>query len=197
MVDDYLRLAGATAGSGVAAKLEAMIAFAKARGATAADCRGLLDIAAGDASKFSKIWELAQRFRASRGGAPSPGVGNLSPEFSSANTPHFLERHTYDFFDIAQIKANNTFFPPGWGAADVTSHLEQAINNIRAIAASGGATLPLQGQPIVTVGGFQFQVGWLPAGALRRIGQFFPKSGPGVENIARNVMQAIAKIIGP
>lgn len=41
-------------------------------------------------------------------------------------------------------------------------------------------------------GGFQFQVGWLPAGTLRRIGQFFPKSGPGVENIARNVMQAIA-----
>jgi hypothetical protein len=55
----------------------------------------------------------------------------------------------------------------------------------------------MQGQPIVTVGGFQFQVGWLPVGTLRRIGQFFPKSGPGVENIARNVMQAIAKIIGP
>jgi hypothetical protein len=198
MLEDYLRLSGATQGSGVAGELDGLVNFAKGRAAAAGDLRNLLDIAGGDAGKFRQFSEWAQRFKSPRTGAPNTPPGNLNsgtPAFSGANTEHFMTRHTFDYFDVSDIKDANTFFnSPG----EIIPDLEAALDEVR--AAFAGKPFPgPNGQLGVQVNGKWFQVGWRngPPGP-RYVGQFFPApTNPGMVNIPRNIMEAIAKIIGP
>ncbi len=196
-LEDYLRLSGATQGSGVAGELDGLVNFAKARGAASGDLRDLLDIANGDAGKFRQFSEWAQRFKSPRTGAPTTQPGNLAgtPAFSGADTEHFMTRHTFDYFNVAEIKDANTFFnAPG----EIIPDLEAALDQVRAVFTGQPFPTP-SGQIGVSVNGKWFQVGWRngPTGP-RFVGQFFPApTNSGMVNIPRNIMEAIAKIIGP
>jgi hypothetical protein len=197
MLEDFLRLSGATKGSGVAGELEKLINFAKGRGAAASALRDLLDIANGDAGRFRKLSEWAQRFKSPRTGAPTTQPGNLAgtPTFSGTNTEHFMTRHTFDFFDVSEIKDAHTFFN---SVGEIIPDLEGALDQVR--AAFSGQTFPTpSGQLGIQVNGKWFQIGWRngPTGPLY-VGQFFPApTNPGMVNLQRNIMEAIAKIIGP
>jgi hypothetical protein len=106
-----------------------------------------------------------------------------------------MTRHTFDYFDVSEIKDANTFFN---SPAEVMPNLEGALDAVR--AAFAGRPFPgPNGQLGVQVNGRWFQVGWRngPTGS-NYVGQFFPSPGnPGMVNISRNIMEAIAKIIGP
>lgn len=108
---------------------------------------------------------------------------------------HYLERHTYTYFDFNDIKPNNTFFAPGTTPGLVLADVEAAITMLRMQYAT--ETMPMQGQLGMQINGKWVQVGWRPVAGQRFIGQFFPGSGPGIENISKVVMEAIAKVVGP
>jgi len=194
-----LRLSGANPGNNAAATVEQLLQFASARGADHRACGDLFALANGDASRFATLAAQTTRFSSPRTGAPSPQPTNLvdpsgALDFTRANTVHFLVRHTYLHFDTSDIKPANTFFPPGTTPAMVVADLEVAIERLRSHFTA--ATMPIQGQLGVQVGSKWMQVGWRTEGGGRVVGQFFPGSGPGVENIPADVMNAIAKIIG-
>ncbi len=198
LIDDFLRLAGEANGDGVATRLENLLTFAASRGASVAECRDLLQIAAGDAERFRELVGQAMRFGAHRASVPNPQPANLidptgALNFASANTVHVFQRHVYDYFDATDIKAANTFFPPGTTPAMVIADLEVGIERLRIHYST---TIPMQGSLGVQIGDRWMQIGWRTQAGKKLIGQFFPGSGPGVENISGPVMTAIAKIIG-
>jgi hypothetical protein len=200
MLEEFLRLSGAAPGNTVAAELEQLMTFARGRGAAAREVQGILDLAAGDATRFRTMAEQAQRFPSPRGAPPNPQPSNLAgagpgDTFSGANTPHYLSRHTYDYFDVARIRNENTFCAPGTTPASLIADLEAAIARVRATVVP---PLPFQAEMGVHVNGRWYQIGWSPRpGQQYFIGQFYPGSGPGIEMISGDVMRAIARIIGP
>jgi hypothetical protein len=143
--------------------------------------RPLLQYCARDAATLSRMMEAVSRFR--RPPAP-PGPITPDPRLapfhwsSRANIPHFLDEHTYDFFDVGQIgnSPNKTFWPPGTTRADVENWLVEALVQLRAEGRLGppgrywSEVVRLPGTNILV------QVGSNPG----QIGQFFPISGDGI-----------------
>ena len=161
-------------------------------------------MAGGDAAKFEELAALPQRFPAGRGSVPNPQPANLRPgpgdppgaqAFNSADTEHFLNEHTYNFYDFGETGTKQSFWPVGTTEAEVVAALEEAISGLRA----QGATV-ISGKPVGVVitsvpgvHGAQFGV---RAGGTE-IGQFFPVAGSGVTLLPKAVLDAIAKIVLP
>ena len=202
LLEGMLDSAGAVRGNGNAARLLDLYKFAIANGHDARDCEDLVSLAGGKPNEFRELASLPKEFPPGRGSVPNPQPSNLAPgatdppgaqAFTSANTTHFLDEHTFKFYDFAKTGTVQSFWPSGTTEQQVVAALEEAIRFIRA----NGITLSFPNAievPITSVPGVQtVQIGE-KAG---RIGQFFPKAGAAVIKLSKLRLQDIAKIVAP
>ncbi|HKX29013.1 MAG TPA: hypothetical protein VJ302_15055, partial [Blastocatellia bacterium] len=198
----YILMAG---GQSEVALLEQLLIKADALG----DVRRvepLLNIASGDAGKFRELGDAAQAFPPVRTPVPNPQPSNLVPTaadppgsqaFTGSNTTHFLNEHTFSFYDFAKTGNQQTFWPPGTTDAHVVQALEQAITAVRA----SGVPMPAFGFRIVPIPGVNgvtaVRFGVRPGLGGTFIGQFFPTSGTGILTLLKNELDAIARIVIP
>ena len=151
----------------------------------------ILNIASGNAAKFEMLGNAVGKFGLQTPAAPPPA--NLHG-YSGINTNHFLKRHTYEFFDFGDIKANNTFWPQG---TDVAAKVEEALTILDNMVPPR-RIMPFE-QPPVTVtlsDGVNTTVG---VNNANRVGQFFPfeDQARGVFNFVKNEMEAIKVLLIP
>jgi hypothetical protein len=152
---------------------------------------GILTIASGNASKFEQLGIAVGRFKLQTASAPAPTDLH---GYSGININHFLKRHTYEFFDFGDIKANNTFWPEG---TDVALRVEEALTILDGLTPPR-RILPFENPPVTVTlsSGINTQIGVNNANS---VGQFFPfaDSSLNVINFVRNEMEAIASLLIP
>jgi hypothetical protein len=162
----------------------------------------LLALAGGDARAFDRLHTLTLRFPQAYQPAPASPQPPSAVPFGypgGANMNHFLERHTYDWFDFGDIKAVQAFWPPGTTGADVSGHLEEALQVLHPWYLPARTYASYQPVPSFKLGsGFTVKVGFNAPGGQKRIGQFYPEPDPrtGVESVTKNEMEAIQAVLG-
>jgi hypothetical protein len=162
----------------------------------------LLLLAAGNARTFDRLYRLTLRFpTAVQPLPPRPQPPSAVPYGYPAgvNMDHFLHRHTYDWFDFTDIKAQQAFWPPGTTGAAVSGYLEEALQVLHPQAwyRMARTYAPFQDVPPFRIpSGFTVKVGFSMAAGQKRIGQFFPMADARVEMIPRNEMNAIRAVLG-
>jgi hypothetical protein len=157
--------------------------------------RPLLEYCAGDQPTLERMREGATNFRAPP--APPGGVmvdPRLAPFHwkAQANVPHFLDEHTYAFFDVNQIanSPNKTFWPPGTTRAQVETWLVQALEQLR-VEHRLGPIGKYWSEPVLLPGtDILVQVGSNPT----QFGQFFPISGEGILVYSNQELRLLARL---
>jgi uncharacterized protein DUF4157 len=190
---NYFRLAG---GHGQGVLLEAVLNKANALG-DVKRAEDLLNIAAGNAAKFTELAEALQKFRVLRapGGAPHALHG-----YAGIDLIHMQARHTFEFFDFPgaiepnPIKAANTLWPAG---TDVAARVEEALTIFDGKHPPQRIP-PFAAPPVTdTLGdGTRFQIG---VNNANQVGQFFPfaDAAKGIITFTRQEMQAFKKLLLP
>jgi hypothetical protein len=123
----------------------------------------------------------------------APAPSNLY-QYGAANMQHFLERHTLDHFDFAQIKNNQAFWPRGTTPTDIANHLQEALDIMRAKGIRLGH---MQAVKVPLSNGIVAQVGASIQGGVLTIGQFYPFDGRGVGFFVKSEMEAILRVLTP
>jgi len=156
---------------------------------------------------FERLADAVPLFKQTPVGTP-PMPRNLTPPpsmagaqaFSGADMVHFLDEHTYEYFDFAKAGSRQSFWPSGTTAQDVANALEEAIDELRLSQATvhplhvaGGGPKPV----FLPSRGITVQFGVRGSAAPYSIGQFYPASGSGVESFTRDQLRAIGKIVVP
>jgi len=201
-LEKFLTLAG---GKEQAARLERLINLAVRKEADrVADLLNLPECRT--VSIFERLADAVPLFKQTPVGTP-PMPRNLTPppsmtgaqSYSGANMPHFLDEHTYEYYNFANTGSSQSFWPAGTTAQDVAHILEETINELRRTSTVvHPQTLP-GGEPIsvpLTSRSITVRFG-VRGSAPYTIGQFFPRSGSGIENFNRDQLQAMAKIVVP
>ncbi len=195
-LEKFLKLAG---GKGQAARLETLINLAVRKEADrVADLLNLPECRT--VAEFERLADAVPLFKQTPVGTP-PMPRNLTPPsmtgaqaFSGANMPHFLDEHTYEYYDFANISAQQSFWPAGTSAQDVAGALEETIDSLRR-----SHTIVHPGFPdtsTATSKGISVQFGVRGAPPYQ-IGQFFPLNGSGVETFVRAQLKAFRRIVVP
>lgn len=201
-LEAYLEKVG---GRDQAPRLEALLSFATRNGRAVTDVESILNLCAGDGTKMERLTEAAPKFlKNSVTGSPQPP--NLRG-YVYANVPHFLKRHTYEFFDFSDIKASQGIWPARTTVDRLArSYLQEAINDHSATAVdpttgNRGPLSPNTAVPVIVASGSilaQFGVRLPQAGEPTPgivIGQFYPADGPGVITFSKVEMQAISNVL--
>jgi hypothetical protein len=217
----FLRNAGDPANS--ALLLELMeIAVNEGRAGNAVE--DLAALVAGNAAEFRRIGEIAKRFR---GRTPVSGpAGPAMPPYPSSNMQHICDEHTYAHYDFTKTGPNGqSFWPVGFDEGRVAAELQAAVDHLNvagntvdsiSMGPTGlGRPTPLTvlngAQPNSVVGagqikgpvrftlpsGVTIQLGTQLPNTAPSIGQFFPRAGAGVEHLAKDLLDAIGKIMKP
>lgn len=151
----------------------------------------LLNLAGGNAASFEKLADALELFKLKS--APSgPQPKNLAPDYSIANIKHFLERHTYEFFDFDQIKGKQDFWPADTSADDVAGYLEEALDALR--GQNPPKILGPWQSEIIDISIGKVQVGASGTPGQIKIGQFFPKDA---FQLLKPEMEAIKRLLVP
>jgi hypothetical protein len=213
------RLLGLAGGRPSATTLEELIALARSEGKAATDVEGLLNLASGNVAELQRLLGVARRFRA-RTSVGGGLTGPMPPYNGGADLPHFLDGHTYNLYDFARTTDPKSFWPVGTDVAGVQAELQSAMKFLNTpggtVTNAQGVTLatpvrvlpPNVPAPAIVAGtirgpvrftlpsGVEVQFGTRgPAAGPHVIGQFFPRSGPGVETFRANLMNAIQRIV--
>ncbi|HVQ16673.1 MAG TPA: hypothetical protein VMS40_23885, partial [Vicinamibacterales bacterium] len=152
--------------------------------------RSLLDAAHGDVNALARLSRAIDEFPA----AATPSGGAVSdPRFApfanNADMEHFLQRHSIDHFDFAQVKASNSFFPKGTLPSRIQEGIVEALDFIR----RSGDAFPDNSPRIHRLrDGTVVQI-------VRDSGtivQFFPMDGPGIVSFTREELTAIGRFLG-
>jgi hypothetical protein len=159
-------------------------------GNDAAKVRTLLDAAHGDVNALARLSKAVDDFPASA--TPSGGAVNdprFAPFANNADMEHFLQRHSIDHFDFAQVRASNSFFPKGTLPSRIQEGIVEALDFIR----RSGDAFPDNSPRIHRLrDGTVVQI-------VRDSGtivQFFPLDGPGVVSFTREELTAIGRFLG-
>jgi len=161
----------------------------------------LLNIAAGNAAVFARLAGVVPLFSQHPIGVP-PVPSNLTPpttmpgaqQFGAANMSHFLDEHTYEYYDFAETGNRQSFWPAGTTAQDVATSLEDTINDLRGKRIIVAPNTPVS---VHLSSGIDVRFGVKGSGSIKKIGQFFPLSGRGVETFDRAALRAIKRILVP
>ena len=178
----------------------------------------LLATANGNAAAFDRLYHQIDTFHRNRavvatapplpGGLPQPAtVTSRRVAYGPANMPHFLERHTYDWFDFNQIANQQGFWPEGTTPADIAGYLEEALLHLHPAVwfAFARASLPARTAwvpiaPFAIGSGFNVRVGIgtaLGVVPTERVGQFYPVAdGVRVISLTRADMNIIRVVLG-
>jgi hypothetical protein len=148
-----------------------------------------------DEMTFEHMLQGAENFKAPPEAPPAmlqdPALLEFHPN-QQANTPHFLDEHTFKHFDVAKIgnSPNKTFWPKEFGQAEVDGKLLEALQKLKR-----EGNLGPRGQwwnRVVDIEGFVVQVGSNP----NFIGQFFPIGGARVLVYGNEELRVIARLFG-
>lgn len=161
----------------------------------------LLNIAAGNAAVFERLSDVVPLFSQHPIGVP-PVPSNLIPpttmpgaqQFGAANMSHFLDEHTYEYYDFVKTGNRQSFWPAGTTAQDVANSLEETINDLRARRITVEPYIPVSAH---LSSGIDVRFGVRVIGSINEIGQFFPLSGRGVETFDRVDLLAIKRVLVP
>jgi hypothetical protein len=134
--------------------------------------------------------------------------------------PHFLDGHTYAFYDFARTTDPKSFWPAGTDLGRVEGDLQATVNYLNSpggtVTNQAGLTMPtpvrvmpqnapasaigpgmIRGPVRLTINGIDYQFGIRgPAGGPHVIGQFFPRGGSGVESFTEALLRAIEQMMG-
>jgi hypothetical protein len=150
----------------------------------------LLTAARGDVNALARLSQAVDGFPARQTPAgPVVRDPRFAPFATEADMTHFLERHSIDHFDFAQVRAQNTFWPRGTTPARIQEALVETLELIRR---NGDRFPPNEPRIYRLHDGTAVQV-TRDAG---EIVQFFPLDGPGVTAFTREEMNAIGRVIG-
>jgi hypothetical protein len=184
---NFFKLAG---GPGQGAKLEAVLQKAAALG-DAGKAEDLLKIAGGNGGKFAELVEALNKFRRT----PAPGGTPVDLHgYSAADLAFMQRRHTYEFFNFAQIKSDNTLWQFG---TDVATKLEEALTvldrKVPPIRIS-----PFQNPPVqeFLADGTKFEIGTNNSNIIRHF-HAFENRAAGIINFSRQEMMAFKKLLVP
>jgi hypothetical protein len=195
----YLLYAGNTQRS--ALRLEQLMLRTQGLTGDPARVEPLLLIANGNEADFLNLEQLSRQFELQSVPAVAPPTQVLTYRYTGANMPHFLDRHTFTFFDFANpnnLRYDATMWAGGVGANDVSQNLGEALDNLNA-----AHQLPMlqvsNPQQMTTIGAGLVRVGVrpdTPPGSWF-VGQFHPMGGPGFITVAVNVLRALARLFVP
>ncbi len=155
----------------------------------------LLDLAAGagDPNALERLHEAAGLFDRQPGNLPGVYRDPALRPYTEANMDHFLDEHTFDFFDFQKVGGSGmSMWPPGTTAGDIEASLADACAKLR----EPGATQPGFYRPVEVA---------LDTGVVVRIGvmgtppvirQFYPFAGPGIRYYASDELRAIGRLLG-
>jgi hypothetical protein len=207
------RLLTAAGGRPAAASVEQLMVLARSEGRPATNIQALIT-EAGNPARLLDLLGIARRF-ANRQRPPANVVP--APGYSGADLQHFLDGHTYSFFDFARVTfRGKTMWPPagpGGDLARVQADLQATCTALRTpgvtgTRVNGGAVFnapttvtPPNVAPVgaaqvrgpVIVG--QFQFGTEGAAQPFAVGQFFPRQVGGFEHHTEAVLRAIGQIM--
>ena len=195
-VDDAIARAGGDAQKAKLAELAVLAGRDRGR------LDPLLGLAGRDARAFDRLYRLTLRFPTAAQPLPArPQPPSAVPYGypAGANIDHFLERHTYDWFDFTDIKAVQAFWPPGTTGVDVSNYVEEALQVLHPQAWYRWTRTyaPFQNVPPFRIpSGFTVKVGFSMAAGQKRIGQFYPMPDARVESATRDEMNAIRALLG-
>jgi hypothetical protein len=175
----------------------------------------LLAAAAGNAAAFDRLYDQIVTFHGSRAAVATtpalpprrqpPTVVNGRVGYNAAHMGHFLQRHTYDWFNFAAINALQGFWPAGTTPDEITGYLEEALVILHPPIWFGAlrAALPPR-PPMVPIPAFAIPsgfnvtvgIGWGPGG-VRVVGQFFPMAdGARVIDLSLADLTIIRTVLG-
>lgn len=212
---ELLQLAGGRPG---ARALEELMALASSEGKSATSVEALVREAGGNPTELERLLGIARRFtnRVRVGGGPT---GN-HPPYGAADTPHFLDGHTYTFYDFARTTDPKSFWPVGTDISRIEGDLQAAVDYLNSpggtVTNDVGITMPtpvrvmpqrtpnaalgpgtIRGPVRLTINGIDYQFGVRSRGVPpHQIGQFFPRGGAGVESLAARLLRAIQQMMG-
>ena len=207
-------------GRPAAATVEQLMSLARSEGRPADNILTLINQANRNPTELARLLGIARRF-AGRTRAPTTTVP--APGYSGARLDHFLDGHTYPFFNFARVgPQGKTLWPevdPGGALTRVEADLQAVCAALRTPGSAvvreanlapvttpvtvlpknwpGGAAAigpgQVRGPVIVTVGG-GFQFGSQGTALPTQVGQLFPK-GTGFDHFTEPLLKAIGEIM--
>lgn len=208
------RLLALAGGRPSAAHVRELMTLARSEGRAASSIEALLVQAGPNPAEVGRLLGIARRFA---GRQRAPANITPAPGYSGANLQHFLDGHTYPFFDFNRVTAQGkTLWPartPGEALAQVQADLQAVLNTMTnpgsiVTRVQGGATAPTPVHVVppavppaagqirgpVFVGNFQFGT---RGAAPHEVGQFFPRPGGAFEHFSQPLLQAIQQMMTP
>jgi hypothetical protein len=174
----------------------------------------LAEVAAGNATYFKRLYDQVLIFAGARAAAYAaqplpvrnqpPSIVGLRVGYNAAHIRHFLERHTYEWFNFGGIDTVQGFWPVGTTSDNITAYVEEALQILHP---PGGPPPPPPlppRPPMIPIpqfaipSGFTVMVGigYGPGGVIV-VGQFFPRAGAGgVVELSDVEMRAIRQVLG-